>query len=123
MATKKQLANLEKARATRKKKLAGEKKKSTKKPVGKKSAKTIKKSSLSGTKSGANSVTFKLSGMRYFDTAKDALVTYFLAKQKDFFYIDVNKKNMPFGFKRDGKVITTHKDKDNTYMLKITDYK
>ena len=42
---------------------------------------------------------------------------------KNFLYIDLNKKGLPFGFRRDGKVITTYKDKDNTYMLKITDYR
>ena len=113
MATQKQLAALKKARAAK----ATTKKKTTKKPT----KKTTKKS-LGATKSASNTVTFKLSGMRYFDTPKDALVLYFLAKQKDFFYIDMNKKGLPFGFKKDGKVITAYKDKDNTYMLKVTDY-
>ena len=110
MATQKQLAALKKARAAKEKKTV------------KKSTKQTTKKTLGTTKNSSNSVTFKLSGMRYFDTAKDALVMYFLAKQKDFFYIDMNKKGSPFGFKTDGKVITTYKDKDNTYMLKVTDY-
>ena len=95
---------------------------SAKKTTAQKPTKKTTKKPLGTTKSVSNSITFKLSGMRYFDTAKDALVMYFLAKQKDFFYIDMNKKGFPFGFKTDGKVITTYKDKDNTYMLKITDY-
>jgi len=93
------------------------------KKTGTKPTKKTTKKSLKGVKNTSNSVTFKLSGMRYFSTPNDAAVTYFLANQKDFFYIDLNKKGLPFGFKKDGKVITTYKDKDNTYMLKITDYR
>jgi len=119
MATAKQLAALAKGRAARKKKLATKKKKAVKKPTAKK--KTTKKG-LGTTKNVSNTVTFKLSGMRYFHTPKDAVVSYFFANQKDFFYIDMSKKGLPFGFKKDGKVITTYKDKDNTYMLKVTDY-